>query len=375
MEIAHALVTHVYCRHGAVTTYVSDRGTEFCNSVAKAVDHLLQQHHVKTSPYHPQANGKAENQNRTLKDMLSCYCHDNQADWSVFLQLVAHAYRTTVNSATGYSPFRALFGREARQPSETWIQDFTKHMTVDIDQYARELAVALHFTWSDIADRVSEKNQRLDRKFARPDLLGVHGMFKTARTERKFVEYKQGDQFYLRVIPSRFYIDDADSKHRLSSKLQRRYTGPHVVQSAINPVTYRAIVNGKIKVVNASKMKRDQPAPAIERDIPDYHEDDAPVQPLDPHEEAGRYQPPEHPADLNPLEEYPDDDDDNDSDDDGDDNGDYYEKWRSWATAADPRPNSTRVPPIEVAPVIPASALSVLPSVPHPPTRRTSKCF
>ena len=323
-EVAHALFTHVYCRHGAVTTYVSDRGSEFCNTVSKAVDHLLQQHHITTTPYHPEANGKVENQNRTLKDMLSCYCHDNQADWSVYLQLVAHAYRTTINSATGYSPFRALFGREARQPSETWIQDFALHMTVDVDEYARHLALALHYTWNEIASRVSEKNAKLDQRFARPDMQRIHGDHKPARTERPFKEYAPGDQFYLRTLPSRFYIDDGSNKHRLSSKLQRRYTGPHVVQSVINPVTYRAIVNGKIRVVHASKMKRDQPAPAIIREIPDYHEDDesAPVE--HPHEPNLV---PAQPADRNPIDDY--DDQDEESDDELD-NANYYRQWLQW---------------------------------------------
>ena len=238
-------------------------------------------------------------------------------------------------------------------------------MTIDIDQYARDLAVAMQFTWSDIADKVSAKNQRLDRKFARPDIMGLHGHAKTGRTERRFVEYKKGDQFYLRVIPSCFYIDDADSKHRLSSKLQHRYTGPHVVESAINPVTYRAIVNGKIKVVNASKMKRDQPAPAIEREIPDFHEDNEPVRAADPEHPDDGHVPPEHPADANPIEEY---DDERDQSDDDRENESYFQKWREWAESADPRPHSSRVPPLDpVDPAADPAVSATVHSVPKKP--------
>ena len=69
-------------------------------------------------------------------------------------KVVAHAYRTTSNSATGYSPFKALYGREARQPSEDWIQEFAKLNIVDIHEYARELALVLHYTWIDIAELI-----------------------------------------------------------------------------------------------------------------------------------------------------------------------------------------------------------------------------
>jgi transposase InsO family protein len=158
VEVAEALVEHVYCRHGSIERVVSDKGTEFINKVHKAVHHLLAQHHSSTTPYNPQANGKVENVNRTVKDMLSGYAHENQRDWDRFLQVVAHAYRTTVNAATGYSPFRALYGREARQPTEEWIEDFARQNNlVSMDEYVQRLTVALHYSWTNMADRVREK--------------------------------------------------------------------------------------------------------------------------------------------------------------------------------------------------------------------------
>ena len=72
-------------------------------------------------------------------------------------------------------------------------------------------------------------------------------------------------------------MDDADNKHKLSSKLQRRYSGPHTILSGVNPVTYKAIVNGKVRTMNAHNMKRDLPAPKTLHEIPDFHEDDDPI--------------------------------------------------------------------------------------------------
>jgi hypothetical protein len=118
-DAAWEVFQSLYCRHGAAEQLVSDKGTEFVNKMMRAINLLLHQNHISTTPYHPSANGKVEQQNRTLKDMLSGYVAANQRNWDKYLQVVAHAYRTTSNSATGYSPFRALYGREARQPSES----------------------------------------------------------------------------------------------------------------------------------------------------------------------------------------------------------------------------------------------------------------
>jgi hypothetical protein len=93
---------------------------------------LLRQHHLTTTPYNPQANGLVEGFNRTLADILTGFVSANQRNWPQFLPLVAHAYRTTVNVATGITPFRAMYGREAKLPSDSWIEDFFRMQGIDI---------------------------------------------------------------------------------------------------------------------------------------------------------------------------------------------------------------------------------------------------
>ena len=90
-DVAIALVENVYFRHGSVGRIVSDKGSEFVNSVHHAVHTLLAQKQTSTTPYNPQANGMVESQNRTIKDMISSYAHDNQRDWDIYLGIIAHA--------------------------------------------------------------------------------------------------------------------------------------------------------------------------------------------------------------------------------------------------------------------------------------------
>ena len=70
---------------------------------------------VRTSPYHPQADGLVERLNRTLLQMLSTA--DRASDWDHHLDTVAFAYRTSVQPSIGLSPFQLLYGRQACQPA------------------------------------------------------------------------------------------------------------------------------------------------------------------------------------------------------------------------------------------------------------------
>ena len=62
--------------------------------------------------------------------------------------------------------------------------------------------------------------------------------------------------FYLESIPKRFFTTEEGEQEKITAKLQHRYTGPHRVIGIRNPVTFTALVNGKVKTVHASKMKR-----------------------------------------------------------------------------------------------------------------------
>jgi RNase H-like domain found in reverse transcriptase/Integrase zinc binding domain/Reverse transcriptase (RNA-dependent DNA polymerase) len=243
-EVTKAIVDYVILVHGTIEHFITDNGKEFVANLAEAVHKLCNNIHTTTTPYNPQANGKVENQNKTLKDMLSMYVQQHQRDWDSFLPVIVHAYRTTINVATGYSPFRILFGREARQPSEEWIEDFATTNKVDINEYVNDLTQAMLYTWRSVGERTLKNQQQIDYK---PP--GKH--------EKIFRPYLVDDLFYLKSIPKRYHTEKGRIKQKITAKLQMRYTGPHRVLEVKNPVLYVALVDGRRKMVHALKMKRD----------------------------------------------------------------------------------------------------------------------
>ncbi len=65
----------------------------------------------RTTAYHPQGNGMVERLNRSL---LRSYVDKEPAYYKHYLPLVLYAYRTTVHSSTGVSPFQLMFCRQPR---------------------------------------------------------------------------------------------------------------------------------------------------------------------------------------------------------------------------------------------------------------------
>ena len=71
---------------------------------------------LRTSPYHPQANGQCKHFNGTLLNMLGTLTPEQKKDWKSHVPALVHAYNGTRSAATGFSPYFLLFGREPRFP-------------------------------------------------------------------------------------------------------------------------------------------------------------------------------------------------------------------------------------------------------------------
>ncbi|CUT98555.1 RNA directed DNA polymerase [Echinococcus multilocularis] len=109
-------------RHGVPESVHSDQGPNFESQLCIELCKICQISKTRTTPAHPQGNGKVERTNRTLIGLLKAFTKDAQPDdWDLSLGRVLLEYRATVHTSTGVSPFKMLTGREMRVPSDVFV--------------------------------------------------------------------------------------------------------------------------------------------------------------------------------------------------------------------------------------------------------------
>ena len=117
--IAKVFVESVLEHWGLPEEILSDQGLEFSAEIFKALLDILGVVKLRTTAYKPSTNGCIERWHRSLNSMLGKVVAEHQRDWSRLLKHVTFCYNATVHSATGFSPFFIMTGRECR-----WNVDF-----------------------------------------------------------------------------------------------------------------------------------------------------------------------------------------------------------------------------------------------------------
>jgi hypothetical protein len=254
--VADQLVTEFYCKWGIPEMVISDRGTEFRNKLAKRINHVFRVNKIATTPYSPRSNGLVENHNGTMKDQLYHFVSCNQKDWDIFLPTVQLMYNTTVNSATGYTPFYLMFGRECNMPNmgglmarrqETLAGDegevpVGRQERTLYEAWEEGLIAALQLAWQYTSDRAQKNAARGNRSGSTAGLA--------------FREYLPGDLCYRKRNRVRTFKSIQEKEtYKINIKLQARYEGPYRVISRVNAVVYVVDVDGVHKRMHATNMK------------------------------------------------------------------------------------------------------------------------
>jgi transposase InsO family protein len=99
-------------RYGAPRELLSDRGSQFVNTVIAAVLRSVGSSHVLAMAYSHEENGRIERANREiLRHLRAFVMHSKVADdWVDKLPFVQRIMNASVHTVTGYSPAALLFG-------------------------------------------------------------------------------------------------------------------------------------------------------------------------------------------------------------------------------------------------------------------------
>ena len=168
--VARAFLNTWVSRQSVPCQLMSDRGGNVDTAkIIKEVNKMLNITKTHNYSYRPQTNAIAERVIGTIKNMLWKFCQENPKDWVTLLDQVMFAYRTSVHSTTGYSPFFLDKGRLPRLPLD--IVMGTKPDNLLGDNYSEaaynlyhKLQKAYKFVNDNIVTRQEYNKKRYDEK-------------------------------------------------------------------------------------------------------------------------------------------------------------------------------------------------------------------
>ena len=208
----------IFSRTGIPLELVTDQGAQFVGSVVTALCANLNIHKMKTTPYHPEANGCVERMHGTLGAMLTKAARAGQ-DWVGQIPFALFALRAAPNRDTLYSPYELVYGRRVRTPLDIvhqgWVEiEFEK---LNVDEWADWLKDRLEVTHDVMRERA--KKAGLERKVG----------FDKKAVKR---EFEKGDKVLCR-LPG------------MAHKLAESWHGPYEVVDKLNRVDYKVEVGRK----------------------------------------------------------------------------------------------------------------------------------
>ena len=123
-NVKNFLWKSIVCRFGVSRVLVFDNGRPFDNTPFRDFYEQLGINNHYSSPSHSQANGQAEVANLSLLKIIKTRFEGAKGIWLDELPGVLWAYRTTVRTPTGETPFELAYGSEAVIPIEVHMASY-----------------------------------------------------------------------------------------------------------------------------------------------------------------------------------------------------------------------------------------------------------
>lgn len=130
-DVANLFFHNIYRNFGLPTNIISDRDVRFTSKFWKSLFEQLRTKLKMSTAFHPETDGQTEVMNKIVETMIRHYVSHKLDDWDRYLTHLKFAYNSSINSTTGYSPFKLLLGYEPRSPGDLLHKEDTNVQDVE----------------------------------------------------------------------------------------------------------------------------------------------------------------------------------------------------------------------------------------------------
>nr|CDS28529.2 gag pol polyprotein [Hymenolepis microstoma] len=126
-SVAKALIDSWISIFGVPSVINTDRGSQFTSNLFRELNQLLGTKHIRTTAYHPEANGLVERFHRQLKSAI--IATSSNLNWAERLPIILLSLRTMVKEDLGCCPAELVFGTTIRLPGEMFVHSQDRTLT------------------------------------------------------------------------------------------------------------------------------------------------------------------------------------------------------------------------------------------------------
>ena len=188
----------------------SDNGPAFIAEVFRNAMSEFDISKTYTPTYNPKSN-TVERFHRTLKRKLVALMHEFDNNWDEALPAILFSMRTSVNRATGYTPFYLEHGREARMPIDLAVGS-PMQTQEPLSSYVEKLKKRFQQAYNHVAGKqnsyILRQRELYKEKHERirvDDLVWLHTERSTPNLSQKFQSYWTGPYKVLLQVSNVMY--------------------------------------------------------------------------------------------------------------------------------------------------------------------------
>ncbi|XP_027184085.1 uncharacterized protein K02A2.6-like [Coffea eugenioides] len=185
--VSNFLRNNIICHFGVLKTLITDNAKNLNNDMVDGLCEQFKVRHRNSTIYRPQMNGAVEATNKKIILKMT----EPQRDWHEKPSYALMAYKTTIMTSIGATPYSLMYGMEAVLPAEVKIPSLRILMEAQIEE----------------TEWIKECHERLsliDEKMLNAVCHGQCYQQRTARAYNKKVKsrlFEVGDKVLKRILP------------------------------------------------------------------------------------------------------------------------------------------------------------------------------